>query len=125
MKLNNKGWGLKEMMIISSILLLFLLFAAYYIYMLYNNLDTSSASVYGKLELKLQTSAVSYVNKHNLQNSKVIISLDDLQKAGYIDIFTDPNDDACNGYVIYENQDYKSYISCNYYTSFGYNRSYE
>lgn len=125
MKLNNKGWGLKEMMIISAILLLFLLFAAYYIYMLYNNLDSSSASVYGQLELKLQTSAVSYVNKHKLQNSKAIISLSDLQKEGYINLFTDPNDEDCNGYVIYENQEYKSYISCRYYTSSGYNQSYE
>ena len=124
-KLNNKGWGLREMMIISAILLVFLLFAAYYIYVLYNNLDEDKAGVYAKLELKLQTAAVKYVKDNNIKKGKAIISLDDLQDAGYIDMFTDPKDDKCNGYVIYENNDYDSYISCNYFTSSGYNRSYE
>ena len=33
---DNKGWGLAEMLILSGILLLALLFAAYLIYKLYN-----------------------------------------------------------------------------------------
>lgn len=123
--LNNKGWGFREMIIITAILIVFLLCAAYYIYVLYNNLDESSASVYAKLELSLQTSAVSYVKKYKLENSKAIISLKDLQEEGYLTTFSDPNDEDCNGYVIYENQDFKSYISCEYFTSSGYNNSYE
>ena len=111
-------------MVVSSILLIFLLIAAYYIYVLYNNLDLSTAS-YAQMELKLQTSAAKYVNKYNLGDLRRIISLESLQKEGYIDIFTDSNDDECNGYVIYQNKEYNSYISCKHYKSFGYNQSYE
>ena len=35
--LNNKGWGLIEMLILSAILLIALLVAAYLIYILYNS----------------------------------------------------------------------------------------
>lgn len=35
---NNKGWGLAEMLILSAILLLALLFAAYLIYKFYNSI---------------------------------------------------------------------------------------
>ena len=38
MKLNNKGWGLNTMLIISACLSIFLLIAAYYIYVLYNSI---------------------------------------------------------------------------------------
>ncbi len=36
-KLNNKGWGLAEMLILSGSLLLALLVAIYFIYQLYNS----------------------------------------------------------------------------------------
>lgn len=36
-KLNNGGWGLTEMLILSGIILFILLFAAYMIYMLYQS----------------------------------------------------------------------------------------
>ncbi len=38
MKLNNRGWGLTEMLVISAILLLILIFVAIMIYSLYNKL---------------------------------------------------------------------------------------
>lgn len=63
MKLNNNGWGLKEMMIISSILLMFLLFAAYYIWVLYSDLSKSRPNAYDDLEYVLQSSAASYLKK--------------------------------------------------------------
>jgi len=37
-KLNNKGWGLGEMLVLSGILLIALLVAAYFIYRLYKEL---------------------------------------------------------------------------------------
>ena len=36
-KLNNGGWGLVEMLILSGILLIALLVAVYFIYVLYNS----------------------------------------------------------------------------------------
>ena len=125
LKLNKGGWGLKEMVIIVAILLSFLLIAGYYIFVLYSDLGTDVAHVYVELESRLKTSAVSYVSKHNLQNQKVIILLSDLQREGRLELFVDSNDNDCNGYVIYENYDYKSYISCEFYKTSGYDSDYE
>ena len=58
-------------------------------------------------------------------NSKGIVTLTDLKKEGYIDFFNDSNSNPCNGYVIYDNHDYKSYISCEFYTSKNYNKNNE
>ena len=38
MKLDNRGWGLTEMLVISAILLIILVFVAIMIYSLYKNL---------------------------------------------------------------------------------------
>ena len=51
---NNGGWGLVEMLILSGILLLALLFAAYLIYKLYSNLKRGSViRLYGKVEKRV------------------------------------------------------------------------
>ena len=49
MKLNNKGWGLNTLLIIGSCLLIFLLIAAYYIYVLYRNKIWECVSVNEKI----------------------------------------------------------------------------
>lgn len=41
MKLDNRGWGLREMLIYSSILLIFLLIAAFRISTLYNDVEST------------------------------------------------------------------------------------
>ena len=124
MKLNNKGWGLQEMLIMSSILFITLLVVAYLIFVLYSNLDAKQANQYLKLETKLETAAVSYVASR-LNFNEGIITLNTLKNTGYIDIFTDNNDNACSGYVVYKNHEYRPYISCEYYTTKNYNKSYE
>ncbi|MBQ6841411.1 MAG: hypothetical protein IJO63_04790 [Bacilli bacterium] len=124
-KLNKGGWGLKEMVIIVAILLSFLLIAGYYIFVLYSDMGYDVPYQYAELESRIKASAVNYVAKNNLKDSKAIISLSDMQKNGYLDLFTDSNDNECNGYVIYEDYDYKSYISCEFYKTSGYNKSYE
>lgn len=125
MKLNNNGWGLKEMMIISSILLMFLLFAAYYIWVLYSDLSKTRPSVYNELEYVLQSSAERYLKKQDNKSDRVVVSLKELQTNGYLITFTDPNDEDCNGYVIYDSGEYNSYISCEFYTTSGYKQKYE
>ena len=122
-KLNNHGWGLKEMLIMNSILIILLLLASYYVYVLYNNLDVRKGTQYYKLESALQVAAVRYVNSKNMLNSKGIVRLYDLQKEGYINSFDDSNGNSCDGYVVYNNDDYKSYISCEFYTSKNYNKN--
>ena len=122
MKLNNKGWGLRQMLIMSSIIFIFLLIAAYYIYALYNNLDVQTGKQYATLEFELQTAAVNYHMQYPNDN---IITLSELKNKGIISIFTDSNDKDCNGYVIVNQTDYKSYISCEFYTTKNYDKKYE
>ena len=40
-KLNNKGWGLVEMLVLSACIIVALLIAAYLIYVLYSSLGLS------------------------------------------------------------------------------------
>lgn len=126
MKLNDKGFGLMQMMIISGVLLLLLLFAAYYIYIFYSKLDVNTGSEYAFLESKLQTSAIKYVIDEKIDNNKIhSLSYELLLEKGYIDDFYDDNENECNGYVIIRNSDYKTYIKCDSYKSSGYNDTYE
>jgi len=39
MKLNNRGWGIKEMLLLSSILVFFFGVALYFIYVFYNSIE--------------------------------------------------------------------------------------
>jgi len=111
------------MILMSGILLLFLMVAAYNIYALYKDLDSDDAVIYANLESKLQLAALNYINDNDLEDEKIIVSLSDLRP--YISDFEDDKKRACNGYVIYENYDYSSYISCPEYTSSNYNKIHE
>ncbi|MBE6155745.1 MAG: hypothetical protein E7164_03205 [Firmicutes bacterium] len=125
MKLNNKGWGFPEMIVFSSVLLLLLFFASYYIYVLYNNLDGQDGITYASLETRLQTKAMRYVSEYDLKENKVIVSVSDLKRLGYLESFADDKGNECKGYVVYEESEYTSYISCMNFTSSGYNEIYE
>lgn len=121
MKLNNKGWGYRQMLLMTCILLVFLMIAAYNIYALYNDLDAKDAVTYVNLENKLQIAASKYVGDKNLESSNLIISLTDLKNEEYITVFNDDSNRVCNGYVVYENYKYSPYISCPDYISNNYN----
>lgn len=120
MKLNKNGWGYKEMFLMSSILLIFLLIAAYNIYALYNELGASDAVIYVELENKMQLASVRYINDNNLKNDRVTVSLSQLKEEGYISAFKDSDGYDCNGYLIYENYNYNAYIKCPNYISKNY-----
>ena len=123
LKLNKSGWGFTQMFIMSAILLILLLIVTYYIYVFYNRLDTKAGSQYFNLETKLQSAAILYSKKNNSSSGSV--SLYTLKKEGYITDFTDINDNDCNGYVIYNDDKFDSYIKCEYFTSKNYNQKYE
>ena len=111
MKLNNKGWGLNTLLIISACLFLFLLIAAYYIYVLYGSFNKNN--YYKGLEEKLVDSAKKY-------NSKSKISYNKLKELGYINNLKDENNNECDGYVLYDNNTYTAYINCENYITDGY-----
>ena len=123
MKLDNHGWGLREMLFMSSILFILLLIVTYYIYVFYNKIDEKEATQYYALEAKLRSAAVLYTKKNNKMSG--VVSLYTLKKSGYIETFTDNNDDDCNGYVIYQGDSFDSYIRCRNFTSPDYEEKYE
>lgn len=116
MKLNNKGFGLKQMLIISAILILFLLIVAYYIISLYNSFD-KVASQYSNLESEIKAAAVKY---NAIYDAPSVIDLKSLKEAGFIELFTDSNDKDCDGYVKVDGKEFKPYIKCEYYKTRGY-----
>jgi len=65
MHLNKNGWSLKEMLLLSGILVLFLLIAIYYIVSLYNNFgEEVKATNYSLLEKRLEDKALIYLNDY-------------------------------------------------------------
>lgn len=54
MKLNNRGWGLKQMLVLSGILVFFFCLAIYFIYVFYNSF---------KEEISLVNTNVVYIDK--------------------------------------------------------------
>ena len=69
MKLDNRGWGLREMLIYSSILLIFLLIAAFRISVLYNDVNSDGAA----------TNSISETSKNVVEDGKNVKDTYDLQ----------------------------------------------
>lgn len=143
--MNNKGFGLPEVLVfIGSSLFVLIVIAIYINNMNSNNtILTSSTSnstndtlvpntietpnEYIKLENKIKSAAKKY--KFN-KNENIIISLNKLKKANLLNKLTDPNDQniSCNGYVVYssENKKYIAYINCpGMYSTNNYNSEFE
>lgn len=86
-------------------------------------------SKYKLLEDELTNAAKIYIlNNYPILDDKIIVSLNKLIENNYIDKLVDPDDkkNTCNGYVIYNDNNYSSYINCNdNYISEGYNVDFE
>ena len=111
---NKHGWGLKEMLILSGILMLFLVIAIYYIYTLYQSLDMEVASNnYTELEEKLELDSTGVtITRSLLRTYDLDVDLEDNKGR------------ACSGYVIakksHGEEQIDAYISCPDYTTDGY-----
>lgn len=121
--MNKKGFGTKEMLIMMAILLIFLLIMVYFISSLYGNFDANETESYVELENKIAYAAREYVNDKDAKN--LIIGLDILIKDDYVNDFNDYQGNACSGYVIHENKEYKPYIKCQNYQTDGYSEKYD
>lgn len=143
--MNNRGFGITEVLLFIGISMFTLIIITIYI----NNNLTSNDNIlkeetsstietlkptemkipeeYLKLENKLKNSAKKYkINK----NQNIIISLYQLKKDGLISKLIDPNDNkiSCNGYVIYnsKSKEYTPYVNCNgMYSTNNYNSEFE
>ncbi len=151
MKLNNRGWGLKDMIFYMAILVVFLFIVVFLIVRMYHQLDkrgfditdyfpegeTSTTAkeihLYSDLEVKIKNSAVNYLKNYyeeELTNEKVVITFNMLKEKSLIDNLKDIKDKSlCDGYVLASMNDnleviYYPYIKCANYTTLGYLESY-
>ena len=121
MKLNKKGWGTLEMLLLSAGIFVALLVAVYFISKLYGSFDNSIKNKdYADMEAKLAEAAKKYVIENNITNSdSLTIYSDTLEVLGYIDSLKDKDNYPCTGYVVVSKVDivnsYKAYIVCRNY----------
>jgi len=130
MKLNNKGWGIREMLVLSAVLIFFFGVAIYFIYLLYSSLDLDlkddsdyvDVLQYVALEDNLEEAALEYLEDLNqVFDADVVIFLKDLVAADYISGINDPNTgNACDGYVEVNENIIYPYIKCDKYITNGY-----
>jgi len=126
LKLNKKGWGTMEMLILSGCLLVALIVAIYFISQLYGNLELSvSNNEYVDLENRIEMAAKEFVDNNNIEvEGQYKLNLSTLKNSGFINKLEDSNGYSCNGYVIVTNIDninhYKGYVLCNDYQTNNY-----
>lgn len=132
--LDNKGWGLRSMIIYSTIIIIALLIATFYVIALYSELDRNIKSnkqdntiidkkQYEEYERKLEEATINYIDNCNCiddNTSTMRISYDTLVDKNYINSIKDD----CSGYVdVYlqsENISTKAYLKCSNYITEGY-----
>lgn len=113
MKLGNNGWGTRELIIYSCILLSFLLFAMVMLDAFYADLEKTTGSVantlkedkistYYEYENEMRNVVISYINENNVDVSDgFVVSLDTLVNKEYIKPFYDLDDNSkCSGYIV-------------------------
>jgi hypothetical protein len=142
MKLNNKGFGTKDMIIYSCVIIFFLLLADLLILSFYRDKDkidikdiredhpsAKSGSFYDyyiQQENNLKAAGLKYARANNLNlTSKTRFNISVLVENGYISYVRDSEDNTiCSGYIVMINNigdyDIESYIKCNSYTTEGY-----
>ena len=125
--MNNRGWGLSDMLAICSVLAFALLVAVIVYYNTFGDvketeIPTLDVSNYAALELKAENAAYSYVADNNIKtDTEIQIKIDDLLVEGYLHEFYDNEKQSCTGYVNYDGISYSAYIKCgSNYTTSGY-----
>lgn len=152
--MNNKGWGLAEMLILCSILVISLLLASFYIRSLGRNItgqkehnntvnteqsnkedntsnseeDKINSNIYTKIENKMELLSQRYIYNiysNEVDETTIIVDLKHLLEQDYEKELKDMIDNySCKGYSkVYKvetNIYYDSYISCDEYTTIGF-----
>lgn len=146
MKLDNRGWGLREMLIYSSILLLFLLIASFRMSALYNDINSTKdepetfveeknssekgfydLKYYYDYEDKMIQATRDYLKKYeyNVEVQTLKIDLSTLIDLDLIDKLYDKDSNVrCEGYVMVtfesDKEAIKPYLMCGDYVTKGY-----
>ena len=127
MKLDDRGWGYRDMIIYSSIIIISLLIVVFFSHLMYTNLEKNVSNTpsyvtktegekdketisltkeqeayYHNKELEIKQATYVYLEKNNYQETSTIrkIDLDILEGFGYVNKVTDILDgSACKGYA--------------------------
>lgn len=126
--LNKHGWSLREMLILSGILIVFLFIAIYYILIMYKDLDLNiTNNYYDNLESRLEENATVYLEDYyeGDLNSEGLKITRGMLRSYDLDIeLRDKDGHVCAGYVVarrtHGEDDIKAYISCPDYTTEGF-----
>ena len=118
MKLDNKGFGLKELLFGSVILFLILLILSYYVYTLYKGLNSPGNYEYARSKVLLENAAKDYSKRYGY-NENEILTYKLLRDYGLIEELGD----NCKGYVILKNYNYEVYVKCDHITSEDYDEN--
>lgn len=136
MKLNNRGWGLGQMLVCCGILLFVLLVAVIMIRQLYNSLgynfkdSLTNISTSSEVENIIENASLKYIAdyyKKEIGTGTITITVDNLKKDKYLtnsDI--NVNGSNCDGYslVTKDSEGIKAdaYITCDGYTTNGFQK---
>lgn len=132
MELNKHGWSMKEMIILSSILFLFLLIAVFYIIRLYHGLEqtgvinSSNKQEYSYTEVEdfVFEAGMKYYKEFYKDGDRVKISTDKMKKYGFLtssQLKSIGESKECIGYVeVLSLHEASSYIKCRSYETVGY-----
>ena len=132
MKLNNHGWGLKEMLFFSAILLFFVLLVSVLINSLYSQLDlsnngssstpsssTNNGYTYKDIETNLKIAARRYIKNHADDDSEILTSDELIENKYLTSRQLKTGNKTTEGYVKITDE-YEAFIHCNNYETEGY-----
>lgn len=131
MKLNNRGWGYATMFLFMGILITFLIIVWLSSYRVFENIEkinkiseSNDNSLYYKdLEEKIKIGAKAFVDKFKYECYLPSCKVEYIQikTSNLITDFVDyTTKEECDGYVIFNDESYKSYIKCENYETKGY-----
>lgn len=122
MKLNKKGWALSTEVFYLIIFVICLIVAIIGIIRLGLYLNNGEKYFdYQSLEVKLEESSKNYVSNKVEVDDYELVRSSTLKSNNYLSDFEDGKGNSCSGYVeVYNNNEYKSYVKCPYYETFGY-----
>ncbi len=129
--MNNKGFGLQEVLVFIGVSMFILVVIAIYINREFKNINNNNIQnieqditgyqpsmikapkEYQDIENRMKEAAIKY---NNSEDENTVISLKQLQNSNLIGKIYDPNDNSilCDGYVTYQSIDksYTPYVYC-------------
>lgn len=136
MKLNNHGWGLREMLIYMAILIFFFGVAVFFIIQLSEGLGDSfknnihGGNTYGNIEENVKESALRYIEQYyetEVGTGTITVSTSNLiryQLLSEFDLKTTEKKDSCHGYALIKKENdllvSSPYITCADYETIDY-----